>query len=250
MAIGANMVDKSTKTDIPIDDQRRMWSRWNAIGRERVLPEGPKRQAAVVEDWLRSLRRTDLDLIDVGCGAGWMCERLIPYGRVVGTDFVEDVLQRAQTRMPRIRFVAGDFMALDFARSSFDVVVTLEVLSHVWDQTAFLARVASLLRPGGLLMLSTQNRPVLERWSVVGAAEPGQLRRWVNASELRALLRPSFDLLQMTSVQPVGDQGFLRVLNSVKLNQVFRAALGARRVERIKERLMLGHTLMALARKR
>lgn len=244
------MADKASRIDIPIDDQRRMWSRWNAAGRERALPEGPLRQAAVVEAWLQPLRRTDLDLIDVGCGAGWMCERLLPYGRVVGTDFADDVVQRAQARLPQVEFVAGDFMALDFAPASFDVVVTLEVLSHVWDQAAFLARVASLLGPGGLLMLSTQNRPVLERWSVVGAAEPGQLRRWVNASELRALLRPSFDLLQMTSVQPVGDQGFLRVVNSVKVNQVFRAALGARRVERIKERLMLGHTLMALARKR
>jgi SAM-dependent methyltransferase len=243
-------VDKSRDAGIPISEQRRMWSRWNAAGRERILPEGPQRQAQVVDDWLRSLQRTDLELIDVGCGAGWLCERLLPFGRVIGTDFVEDVLQRAQARLPQVRFIAGDFMALDLPPSAFDVAVTLEVLSHVGDQPAFLRKIATLLRPGGLLMLSTQNRPVLQRWSAVGAPEPGQLRRWVDAKELRALLRPCFDLIEMKSVQPVGDRGFLRLVNSVKLNTVVGGLFGARRVERVKESLMLGHALMALARRR
>lgn len=243
-------MDKSSRIDIPLADQREMWNRWNAAAREHAQGETSQRQAAQVEAWLRALGRRDLDLIDVGCGAGWMCERLLPFGRVTGTDLADDVLARAQQRLPAVRYVAGDFMRIDLPERGFDVAVTLEVLSHVADQPAFLARIARLLRPGGLLMLATQNRPVLERWSAIGMPEPGQIRRWVDARGLRALLRPCFEVLQLGSLKPVGDQGLLRLVNSVKVNRVLGLIVPAARLERLKERMLLGHTLMVLARRR
>jgi 2-polyprenyl-3-methyl-5-hydroxy-6-metoxy-1,4-benzoquinol methylase len=243
-------MDKSSRTDIPLDDQREMWNRWNAAARERSQGEVSKRQAALVERWLQSLGRRDLELIDVGCGAGWMCERLTPYGRVTGTDLANDVLARARLRLPMVNFIAGDFMTMELADANFDVAVTLEVLSHVADQPAFLARIARLLRPGGWLMLATQNRPVLERWSAVGMPEPGQIRHWVDARTLRSLLRPEFDLVELTSVLPHGDQGYLRLVNSVKLNRALGVVVDPKTIERLKERVLLGHTLMVLARRR
>jgi 2-polyprenyl-3-methyl-5-hydroxy-6-metoxy-1,4-benzoquinol methylase len=135
-------------------------------------------------------------------------------------------------------------------QGAFDVVVCLEVLSHVADQSAFITRVARLLRPGGLFMLATQNGPVLNRASTIGLPEPGQIRRWVSPSDLRSLLRPFFSILELTSVVPYGDQGFLRVVNSVKLNRMLGMLVAPRLLERTKERLLLGHTLMALARSR
>jgi 2-polyprenyl-3-methyl-5-hydroxy-6-metoxy-1,4-benzoquinol methylase len=178
-----------------------------------------------------------------------MCERLLPFGQVCGTDLADDVVQRAQQRVPRARFVAGDFMKIAFPSASFDVAVSLEVLPHVADQPAFLARIADLLRPGGVLMMATQNRPVLERWSAVGPPEPGQIRRWVDARQLRELLAARFRVEELTSLLPVGDQGVLRLVNSHKLNRLLDAALGHARVERLKERCLLGHTLMVRARR-
>ena len=60
-------------------------------------------------------------------------------------------------------------MALDFGVGQFDVAVSLEVLSHVADTQAFIDKIASLLKPGGYLMLATQNRSVLERYCAAGA---------------------------------------------------------------------------------
>lgn len=226
-----------------------MWNRWNTAAREERQGPVSQRQAQVVCEWLQDTGRRDLDIIDVGCGTGWLCGRLLEFGRVTGTDLADEVLSRAQQRVPQATFIAGDFMRLPFEGTRFDVAIALEVLSHVDDQPEFLGRMATLLRPGGLLMLATQNRPVLERWSEVGPPAPGQIRRWVDARTLRKLLLPDFELLRLVSIVPVGDQGALRFVNSVKLNRALVALFGADRIERVKERAMLGHTLMVLARK-
>jgi SAM-dependent methyltransferase len=141
-------------------------------------------------------------------------------------------------------------MQLPFERESFDVAVSLEVLSHVADQPGFMRRVADLLRPGGYLLLATQNRYVLERWSEIAPSTPGYVRHWVSAHALRRLLRPHFDVIELTSVMPVGDQGLLRLVNSIKLNNVAARVVSRERIERLKEAFFLGHTLLTLAQKR
>ena len=83
-----------------------------------------------------------MDIIDVGFGAGWFCPQLTHFGRVTGTDLSDEVLARAKRRVPDVNFVPGDFMDLDFGANSFDVIVALEVLSHVADQRAFIRKLA------------------------------------------------------------------------------------------------------------
>lgn len=228
--------------------QQAFWNRWNAETREQAVDEVPARQRREVLEWLAALGRRDLDIIDVGCGAGWLEGDLLPFGRVTATDLSDEVLARAARRVPRARFVAGDFMALDFGEAAFDVAVSLEVLAHVADQQAFLGRVARLLRPGGHLLLATQNRPILERNRIPPPA-PGQLRRWVDRRELAALLGRDFEVLRMRTLTPRARQGVLRLLNSHKLNRLARALVGDR-FERLKEDLGLGWTIMALARRK
>ena len=232
-----------------LDAQRRFWNYWNAAHRETGVDPVCERQADIVTGWLRQARRRDLDLLEVGCGTGWLCPLLTPFGRVTGTDLSDEVLARARERMPDVTFVAGDFMALDFGEARFDAIVTFEVLSHVTDQPAFLSRLARHLRPGGELMLATQNRPVLERLNRVAPPDPGQIRRWVDADELGALLRRDFDVLELFSVFPRSNRGIMRIVHSRTFNLPIRAILGDK-VDRMKEAAGLGWTLMARARRR
>lgn len=243
-------MDKSSRLDIPIEDQRRAWNRWNASTREVRLGRVSELQSAAVLRWMTEVGRNDLQIIDIGCGTGWMSERLAPFGHVTATDLADEVLQRARARSPHVEFISGDFMQLPLPPGSFAVAVSLEVLSHVVDQQAFMRRVADLLRPGGYLMLATQNRYVLERCSDVPPSAPGYIRRWVSVGGLRRLLRPHFDVIELTSVMPVGDQGVLRLVNSVKLNNLAALFVPQEKLDRLKERFFLGHTLLALARKR
>lgn len=233
-----------------LDKQAQYWDSWNLAARESMLPSTSKRQGNVLEAAVAAMGRRDLCILDVGCGTGWACARLRPYGRVTGTDMTESTLARARERLPDVEFLCGDLFAVPLPLASFDVVVTFEVLSHVANQQAFVDRLAALLKPGGLLVLSTQNRPVISRWSFVAAPDPGQLRHWVDRHELRALLKPGFEDIAITSHIPDGDSGFLRLVNSPKLNWPVEAMVGVERVRHWKEVAMLGRTLVATGKKR
>lgn len=249
-ADGASVPADETGRDAPVDVQQGFWNEWNGIflGHQRGLIS--QRQAEVVRAWLERLGRRDLDILDVGCGTGWMCAHLAAFGRVTGTDLSDVVLQTAQRNLPEVRFVAGDFMTLALPDASSDVVVTLEVLAHVADQSAFLARIARLLKPGGRLMLATQNRFVMERWEGVAPRAHGQIRQWVSVRELRRLLDAEFVVAELFTVFPYGNRGILRVINSPRLNGILARYVGQQRLDRWKERVGLGHTTMALAVRR
>jgi 2-polyprenyl-3-methyl-5-hydroxy-6-metoxy-1,4-benzoquinol methylase len=205
----------------------------------------------MIEVWISALGRRDLTIFDVGCGSGWLCERLLAYGQVTGIDLAGEVIERARLRVPDATFIAGDFMGLALPSGKADVIVTLEVLSHVADQPAFLAKLARMLKPGGLLMIATQNRFVLERSADVAPRAPGQIRRWVNQRELRRLLEPKFEIVELTSVFPNwGHSGILRIVNSPKLSAIAGRLVPLARIDRLKERYFFGHTLMALARRK
>lgn len=232
-----------------ISDQQRFWNAWNAEFREDPTKLAPvnQRQAQFVLQRLRELGPERRDIVEVGCGSGWLCGQMRSFGSVCGFDLSDEVLERSRARYPDVRFVAGDFQRMNLPVESADVVVTLEVLSHVSEQREFMRRLAQLLRPGGFLLLATQNRFVLERFEAVRPAQPGQIRHWVNARELRALLRPHFQTIKMTSLVTVGHSGVLRFLNSARLNAVL-AKLGVdASYDLLKESMLLGHTLMVFA---
>ncbi len=192
--------------DAPMNDQVAFWNQWNTETRERSIERVSLDQRDAVCAWLDELGRNDLEILEVGCGAGWLCQTLTAYGSVTGTDLSHGCLERAAQRSPSVRFVAGDFMALEFDEAGYDVIVCLEVLSHVADQRAFIARMASLLRPGGYLMLATQNRPQLER-NAITAPKPGQIRHWVDRYQLSDLLSPDFQIRAMFSLTPKCNRG-------------------------------------------
>lgn len=230
------------------ETQRVFWNAWNVDKRKRELSENSTRQKEVVLEWLGRFGRRDLALLEVGCGAAWLTPSLATFGKVTATDLSDAVIPHVAPTMPEVTFVTGDFGMLDFPREHFDAVVSLEVLAHVPDQRAFVKKIAGHLKPGGQLMMATQNRPVLEKMNHVPATS-GQIRKWVDQHELRALLSEEFEVQELFSVAPAGNRGIWRYVNSRKLNAPVRAVFG-NRVERLKERLGWGWTLMALARKR
>jgi 2-polyprenyl-6-hydroxyphenyl methylase/3-demethylubiquinone-9 3-methyltransferase len=112
--------------------------------------------------------------LDVGCGAGLLCEPLARLGaEVTGVDAapanVEAAALHAEGAGLDIRYMAGELAALGLGE--FDLVTCLEVLEHVADKPAFVAGLARHLAPGGLMVLSTPNRTPQSRLLLVGAAE-------------------------------------------------------------------------------
>lgn len=137
--------------------------------------------------------------LDVGCGAGLLCEPLARLGAdVTGIDAAPENVMAAAAHAEGagldVRYIAGEVGALDIG--SFDLVTSMEVLEHVADKPAFVAALAARLAPGGLMVLSTPNRTPQSRLLLVGVAEavglvPRGTHHWddfVTPDELRALL--------------------------------------------------------------
>jgi 2-polyprenyl-6-hydroxyphenyl methylase/3-demethylubiquinone-9 3-methyltransferase len=98
------------------------------------------------------------ELLDIGCGNGAMSASLAARGaRVVGIDVSATGISLARQQHPEVEWAV--MSAYDDLRSSlsrdFDLVVSLEVIEHLFDPRLFLHRAFDVLRPGGVLVLST-----------------------------------------------------------------------------------------------
>jgi 2-polyprenyl-6-hydroxyphenyl methylase/3-demethylubiquinone-9 3-methyltransferase len=119
--------------------------------------------------------------LDVGCGAGLLCEPLARLGAAVtGLDAAAENIEVARAHAAQsglaIRYARGSVETLK--RERFDLVTSLEVIEHVTDPAAFIAGLAGALAPDGLMVLSTPNRTALSRIALITVAEgTGQIPR-------------------------------------------------------------------------
>ncbi|HST48982.1 class I SAM-dependent methyltransferase [Jatrophihabitans sp.] len=101
-------------------------------------------------------------LLEVGAGEGYgaslLAERAPGVLGVLALDYDGSAVSHLARRYPALAAVRANLAALPVAAGAFDTVVSLQVIEHVWDHPQFLAECARVLRPGGLLALSTPNR--------------------------------------------------------------------------------------------
>ncbi|MBR0960796.1 bifunctional 2-polyprenyl-6-hydroxyphenol methylase/3-demethylubiquinol 3-O-methyltransferase UbiG [Bradyrhizobium japonicum] len=103
-----------------------------------------------------------LRVLDIGCGAGLLCEPLSRLGaQVIGIDPSASNIAAAKLHADK------SHLAIDYRcttveeidpRERFDIVLAMEVVEHVTDVGVFLKRCAAMLKPNGLMVVSTLNR--------------------------------------------------------------------------------------------
>lgn len=178
-----------------------------------------------------------LRILDVGCGAGlaseWLARR---YAAVTGLDAAGAALDAARLH------ASASGVAVDYREGTpegleeggFDAVIALEVIEHVpaAERPAFCAALARLVRPGGLVVLSTLNR-TRRSWlfAILGAE---RLLRWLPVgthdwklfllpSELGALLRGAgLAVTDTAGMVPAGLGGF-RISRDMAVNYLMAA---------------------------
>ena len=99
-----------------------------------------------------------LDVLDIPCGMGWGTSLIRNAHSLIGVDISSAAISEANRLYgKRANFRVGDMRQLDFANSSFDLISCLEGIEHVSAETGqqFLAECARILRPNGLLFLSS-----------------------------------------------------------------------------------------------
>ena len=104
-------------------------------------------------------RCAGLEVLEAGCGEGYGADLISRVARrVIALDYDETTVAHVRARYPRVEVMHGNLAELPLADASLDVVVNFQVIEHLWDQTQFVRECARVLRPSGLLMVSTPNR--------------------------------------------------------------------------------------------
>jgi SAM-dependent methyltransferase len=110
-------------------------------------------------DWLAEYSNKQARILDYGCGYGRTLAELSEAGfeNLVGVDFSEQMLGRAQIAVTHAGLIRNDGHTLPFKNESFDAVLLFAVLTCIPDdneQQQLLAEVRRVLRQGGLLYVS------------------------------------------------------------------------------------------------
>jgi 2-polyprenyl-6-hydroxyphenyl methylase / 3-demethylubiquinone-9 3-methyltransferase len=184
-------------------------------------------------DCLQNLR-----VLDVGCGGGVLCEPLAQLGAaVVGVDPARTAIGVAKRHALEAGIDVDDrcdtIEGLARAGEKFDVVLAMEVIEHVANSAEFLDRCAELVRPGGLVILSTINRTWKSYAFAIAMGEyvlrllpPGthQWRRFVRPEEISSSLERSlFHVADVTGVTMNLRSGLLQLSKDTSVNYMLTA---------------------------
>ena len=162
------------------------------------------------------------DVLDVACGEGYGSSFLADVaGSVIGVDISDEAVRHAVATYikPNLTFRQGSAIALDFVDASFDVVVSFETIEHLAEQSQMLTEIRRVLRPDGVLVISSPNRPIYSEES--GEHNEFHVKE-LDFKEFDGLLRAEFSALryfgqrmQMGSIiQPLeGGGSFFRAWN-------------------------------------
>jgi 2-polyprenyl-6-hydroxyphenyl methylase/3-demethylubiquinone-9 3-methyltransferase len=146
---------------------------WDPAGPSKPLHELNPLRLRYIE---QVARLQDARVLDVGCGGGILSEAMARSGaRVLGIDLAQAVLDVAELHALESRLaveyraVAAEELAAAQPHS-FELVTCMEMLEHVPDPAATLTALATLVKPGGDVIVSTLNRkPLAFAVAIIGA---------------------------------------------------------------------------------
>lgn len=164
---------------------------WKADGAFKTIHDFNRVRVGYLREHLPKLLQRDpaapsplrgLKIIDVGCAAGIVTENLAPLGaEILGIDAagrnIAIARRHADASGSGVEYRQALPEDLAAHAASFDVVLSLEVVEHVADQRAFVAAIAGLVKPDGILVIGTLNRTLRSFVKAIIGAE--YILRWL-----------------------------------------------------------------------
>lgn len=153
-------------------------------------------------------------VLDVGCGAGYLSGELARRGyRVTGFDISSTGIALAAKGSPEVEFLVASAVDPELPHrlgKTFDAIVMIEVIEHVYSTSALLRNCWRLLNPGGVLVVSTPYHGYLKNLVLAlvdgfdthmsPLHENGHVRFWSRATMSLVLEARGFRELQFTGV--------------------------------------------------
>ena len=135
-----------------------------------------------------------LDILDVGCGGGLVCEPLARLGaNVTGIDFIKKNIEIAKKHAKlsnlNITYQAQDLLNVNLD-NKYDIIIMLEVIEHISNWREVVSKTLKYLKPNGKAIFSSINKTILSRVFSIFIAE--NILNWVpkNTHKYEKLVRP------------------------------------------------------------
>ena len=164
------------------------------------------------------------DVLELGCATGEASYLAWRKGaKVTGCDLSAEAIQAAKNRYPQIEFCSSPVDRLPFDGPRFDIIIAFELIEHLVKPSDFVIQVGRLLRPGGILALTTPNadrgrRVGWAHWS--GFSTSFEHLYFFNSRTLTRLL--SRQGMSVVGAYSQGD-GKIRKPNSRRLKNLLRS---------------------------
>lgn len=180
---------------------------------------------------IQKLRRHDLikpttQLLDVGCGAGFLSNELAQLGiMITGVDLAQDSLKVAakfdQTKT--VKYLVADAFKLPFRDATFDVLTAMDFLEHVEQPGVVIKEFSRVLRPGGLFIFHTFNRNPLAHFMIIKLVEYLVKNTPKNMHIIRLFIKPSELVSYCALADMVVDEmtGIKPIFSSIPLRSIF-----------------------------
>jgi O-antigen biosynthesis protein len=132
-------------------------------------------------------------VLDAGCGSGYGVAELGAAAAVIGVDASVEAIDYARGNFsrPGVHFLPAVCEALPFADESFDLVLAFEVIEHLKRWEDFLAEARRVLRPAGVLLVSTPNKSYYAEARGAAGPNPFHVREF-DYAEFEGALRQVF----------------------------------------------------------
>jgi GT2 family glycosyltransferase/tetratricopeptide (TPR) repeat protein/glycosyltransferase involved in cell wall biosynthesis/SAM-dependent methyltransferase len=138
-------------------------------------------------------------VVDVAAGEGYGSALLAQVAKsVIGVEMAPEAVGHAVAAYPHpnLSFVCGDARRIPLQTGSADVVVSFETIEHLYEQEQFLAEIRRILRPDGLLIISSPDSEIYSREE--SEVNPFHVRE-LTAAEFKAALQDIFPHVQLYS---------------------------------------------------
>ena len=166
------------------------WYRWELIEKK-------------MKSFLKGNASENINILDFGCGTGWLSNLLSKYGNVTGIDLSEKAIELASQKYKDVHFVSFDASSKEFEKikeTKFDFIVSSEVIEHVQDQREYFANMMSLLKPDGFLILTTPNAQWKKNYFYKDRTDWGQpFEFWLDPATLAKMGEPYLKDIKVSS---------------------------------------------------
>lgn len=158
----------------------------------------------VIEFFIKKINlQKESNILDLGCGRGWLSNLLSSYGKVLGIEPVAKVVQYAKQLFPDVNFVSGKASSLINKYSEkFDLIVSSEVIEHIpeIEKEVFANEIKLLLKIDGHLIISTPRMEAQAEW--LKHSNPNQpIEEWISEKKLIDLFENNgFKLIEVKRI--------------------------------------------------